>query len=53
MRTVWVLKAKLETGKVQRLATRESWPGVVLFGWVFYNYSYAMGIKPKRLVALS
>jgi len=24
-------------GKVQRLATRESWPGVVLSGGAFYN----------------
>jgi hypothetical protein len=48
MRTAWALKEgfqkKRTTGgkgeKVQRLVTRESWPGVVLFRGVFYNYCY-------------
>jgi hypothetical protein len=31
-------------GKVQCLATRESWPGIVLFGGVFYNQYYVKGI---------
>jgi hypothetical protein len=45
MRTVYALKVRAETGKVQCLATRGRWPGIVLSGGAFYNLDYVKGIK--------
>ncbi len=57
MRTVWALKAEFQearaTGvKVQCLATRESWLGIVLFGEVFYNLDYVMRLLKDSMNAL-
>ncbi len=46
MRPVYALKIRAETEKVQCLATRESWPGIVLLGGRLYNLDYVMGNKP-------
>jgi hypothetical protein len=52
MRTIWALKAKSEVGKVQRLASSQEWPGVVLFGGVFYNYTYVNRLFKDSMNAL-
>ncbi len=56
MRTVWALKVEFQenrtTGrkgeKVQRLASSQEWPGVVLSGVGFYNLDYVKGIKSEN-----
>jgi hypothetical protein len=53
MRTVWALKVEFQenrtTGrkgeKVQRLASSQEWPGVVLSGVGFYNLDYVKKIR--------
>ncbi len=52
MRTVYALKVRAETGKVQCLATRGRWPGIVLFGVVFYNCCYVIRLFEDSTIAL-